>query len=244
MVNNGFSTYYCGLIFAIIFIEGDDIMSLIGKLFKKKDASNPEAIKIILDFVEGRFTFDEFWDIYSKDEIIINELRTKSEDMYYLNHYFDSLEVVNKIDISNITSRVYLFRVMERYLRHLRELDTSPKNDEHEYFKCIEDVIPEWLYSHNTMELIALFSDVDDSLPYDVRQKRYVDIIDSKFKCKNEKPYWLQPSEWPIIDNQPLLFIRQDGDPDNPSKSEYFDRINYYFLNEKTGEEVIITQFD
>lgn len=214
-------------------------MGIFKNSFKKKLNSNPDAISIILNFVEGKISFDDFWRIYTADEILINELKTKENELFYRKGFFDSLERVQKIDVSNIVMRVEIFRIMEHYLRFLRQIKNTPCNDEHEYLNAIESIIPNWLYAHRVSELIPFFADIDESLPLLDKKIMYKDIIDNAFKCKEKRPYWLQPSEWPIMDNGPLLFAHQDGNPDDNNT----DVINYFFVNEETGEEIIITQF-
>ncbi len=90
--------------------------------------------------------------------------------------------------------------------------------------------------------------DLIDNAPKEISKKELSKYILKKIRAiyqyKEKPPRWLHNPEWPLIQGKPLVFVEQDGEPNDILNSKYDNKINYYFRDDISNEMIIITQFD
>lgn len=195
-----------------------------------------EVIEKMLDFVEGRITVYEFWDIYKKNDIFKQIVKKKEKFLYPgENYYYFEPE---KVNLNKLYSRMSIYWRIKYFLR-LNKIKYNPYNPEEERYIFLGKICPHWI----TLYDCEWLEEVLDVKGKSIKEMGTIKSLKEKFKTlfKYEKypPKWIQQAEWPIIDGVPAVFIRQSVDPDSNKWEE--EPIDYYFKDSK-GKEIIVTQ--
>jgi 23S rRNA G2069 N7-methylase RlmK/C1962 C5-methylase RlmI len=188
------------------------MLSFIKLLFKKK---NKIQINIMKDFVEGRISTEEFWNILKNDKIIRKILRSNKK-LNSFRVYFDENNI-EKIDISKLSVRIAIYWKVKQYLK-INNYKVIPFNDEEERFLFLSDIQP-----------------APPSLSKEKSKQWCKSRIKELFKYDKKPPEWVQEPEWPIVNGQPLVFKNQKVDG---------SKFSYYFYDSNTQEEIEIIQYE
>ena len=209
------------------------------KLIKKQ---REKAIQIALLFCERKIEFSDFWKTYVNEEFIREELNRRKESLFIEKSFFEDINVVKNINTDDLQIQSQIYVLMTKYLKlnHI-ECSTQPVNSK---LKVIMDILPNWLYGQKD----NWFKDLISSLPSNITQKSFekycLKKVIEEFRYEKKPPNWLQNSEWPIVEGKPLLFIRQDGEPDCVINSKFNHKITYYFVNPASGISFEVEQYD
>ena len=215
-----------------------------------------EAIRIFYDFATGAIDTPAFWSMYQSDESLRNALiydrkREKgafrydpetSEIVYHGDVYTDTGfthnpdNLLETINIDRLQDRYALFEVVNRYLlgRKIIVGDCDLNSDAEEYL-FLESMLPYWVGVKDISYLQDLFATAPSELS---RRQKLIwcrEKIDELFRCDEAKPEWIQEPQWPMTDNRPLTFRRQE------TTASGLER--YYFYDSETGKEVVVEQY-
>lgn len=87
-------------------------------------------------------------------------------------------------------------------------------------------------------EADELVKSVIDSLPDELnlreRKKQAKRRLKALFGITGKKPVWIQEPEWPVMNGSPLRFVSQE---------QSGELVSYRFIDDSSGEQVIIEQF-
>lgn len=195
-----------------------------------------EVINKMLDFVEGRMTVYEFWDMYIKNCDFKKVVKKKEK-------YFDSFEEKlffepEKINLNNLDSRIQIFWKIQFFLG-INKIKYNPYNPEEERYLFLGKICPHWVTIYDSEWLEEVLDVKGKSIKEMGSIKSLKEKVKSLFKYEKYPPKWIQEAEWPIIDGVPAVFIRQSIDPDSKKWEE--EPIDYYFKDSK-GKEIIVNQ--
>lgn len=199
------------------------------KFFKKKE--NEEAIKILTSFVEGKIDVYGFWDIFNSNtdlkKIIYDDKKNPVK-----NHPF-----LYDINLKYLYHRCEVYRVVKNYFIR-RRMNLNFYNKEDFLYSQLLAIVPDYV----DMDTQWFYTNILDSCHFDIgskQWKKYIkECIKENFIFKDKPPIWLHNPEWPISNNKPLIFIKQDKHPDDLD----LEKINYVFSD--GSNDIVIEQFD
>ena len=191
-----------------------------------------EMIEFMKKFAEGQITVYEFWEEYNKNKIlydIINnddKLPEKNKPFLYDN-----------LNLNKLYHRCEIFRVVECFFLR-RNMNLSFYNEDSKIYSEMLSIVPRYIETNQWF-----IDNVWNCLPVDVsnnkKKKELKIIIAEKYKYINYPPKWLQGAEWPIINNVPAIFIKQNVFPNNMTWD--IDEIEYYFRDIE-GNDIVVKQ--
>lgn len=195
-----------------------------------------EVINKMLDFVEGRITVYEFWDMYIKDDNF--KQIVKKKEKYFFPFEKELFFEPEKINLNTIDSRMSVYGKIQFFLR-LSKISFNPYNPEEERYLFLGKICPDWVTIYDSEWLEEVLDIKGKSIKEMGTIKSLQDKVRALFRYEKYPPKWIQESEWPIIDGIPTVFIRQSSNPD----SKYWEEepIDYYF-KDREGKEIIVTQ--
>lgn len=229
-------------------------------MFKKSKVPKEEekhALNIMVDFVEGRMTTEEFWNKY-KDSIVLQKIlvndKTRPLGVYKTNpqtgevyydkktptdslYFFAPEKLLDILDISKLEHRFELYEIIRRYFWRRKENLKFTNKDADEYAFLLK-MLPEYLDIRDETFLYQIINSASEGFSKTEKlhygQKKVMEL----FKYDKKPPDWIQSPEWPIVKGKPLVFRYQITNKEN-SDHEY-----YYFYDPETKEETIIEQYD
>lgn len=194
-----------------------------------------EIINKMLDFVEGRMTVYEFWDMYIKNDDFRQIVKKKEKYLYpFEDIYFEP----EKINLNKLYSRISIYWRIKYFLR-LNKISFTPYNPEEERYLFLGKICPDWVTIYDSEWLEEVLDVKGKSIKEMGTIKSLKDKVRALFKYEKYPPKWIQEAEWPIINGIPAVFIRQSSNPNSKNWSE--EPIDYYFID-KEGKEIIVTQ--
>ena len=107
-------------------------------------------------------------------------------------------------------------------------------NEDEKYIILINKIQPKYVdikdpkFWNGILDKCPSFPTKKEKIAY---LKKYVQEL---FKYDTFTPKWIQPPEWPIENNKPLMFVKQE---------EIEDGFKYTFFNEETKNIKIVEQF-
>lgn len=196
-----------------------------------------EIIQNLINFAEGKMSFDEFLIFYTNDVSVKNLLNDDNPGKRF--SCFRERTVDQHMHIYNWNTRqgrniVHLDIV--RYLEYYGYKFTPTKKYENEYAFLLE-IQPRYVNIEDEQFLQSLI----DGVPKDISKAQQKKWLKAKIKnlfCYDKiPPHWIQDPEWPIIQGKPLVFktqtrLRKDD-----------ERVFYIFYDSETKEETIVEQF-
>lgn len=199
-------------------------------MFKKKYKA--QTIIIAQEYLMGIIDFEQLVDILIKNDNLlkcfISCIRQK------IGRMFPSKE---KLMIINNTywQRHDFYNIMYSYLFVLG-IKVDEYAPEYYRFKQLEKVCPKW-FQADIIFLENKFKNLYEIIKTNQLEAKLTQIC----KCENNKfPIWLQGPMWPIIDNEPAIFVRQSK---LPNEMEWDDiEICYYFKDLK-GNEIVVKEY-
>jgi hypothetical protein len=201
-----------------------------------------KAIRMASLLCERKIEFSDFWQIYVNEEFIREELNRNKANLIIERSFFEDIDVVRNINTDDLQINNQIYILMSKYLKlNNIECSTQPFNSR---LRVILDILPDWLYGQED----NWFKELITSLPSNINEKNFEQYCLNKileaFRYEKEPPNWLQNSEWPIIEGKPLLFTRQDGEPNCSIESKFDHKITYYFINPDSGVSFEVEQYD
>lgn len=220
----------------------EEIQLIINKHISKRSLSK-EIIAFFIEFAEGRISSELFWNNYLDSPKYSMFLMHYSKYITGFHNLFESFESYSKINMDAIQNRIHLFWMIKHLLKQLK-IKCVPFHPEEDKFLLLSQAVPEWLDTSDYSMIQSILSRAPENLSNEDLIIFAHNEFGKVYRFRSSPPKWLQNPEWPLVNGVPLMFIEQDGDPDNITKSAYEDRINYSFFDEETDRMVIITQYD
>lgn len=197
-----------------------------------------KLINLMRDFLEGRMSVFEFWEVYKENYELRQLLISDSLKNRKFTTYYDPEYLIQRVNLNKLRDRLEVFWVVKRYFKTNR-ISSIPMNEDEENFIFLTSIQPDWL-DINVESLIELLN----SAPEDLEMQEKADWckmrINEKFIYDDKPPMWLQNPEWPIVNGKPLVFRYQTSEIEDFS----ITKIKYFFYNPETSEEVTIEQYD
>lgn len=204
-------------------------MVIIGK--KKK-----EVFQTMLDFVEGRITVYEFWDMFNEKEEYSYYLMKRKK--YFWSHQREKFIHPQKIDLNKLHERVELYWLIKRYLE-LFHIKFNAKNEDEERMEFLEKLCPVWFDISDSEWFEETLGIKNKPINEMGSIKSLREKVRSLFKYQKRPPIWVQGAYWPIIDGIPAEFIRQSS---NPGSKDWLEEPVDYYFKDHNGKEIIINQ--
>jgi len=194
-------------------------------------------IQEFVDFVEGRMSFEEFWNRYETKEQYKKILNDKKPNEKYLYQKDKTInDCLGFYALSSPRKKMGFHSYILRYLEHYNISFTPTTQYEDEYKFRIE-IQPSYVLIEDEEYLKEIISSAPDGLTAAQRKKWLREHIKGLFRYEKSPPRWIQDPEWPIVQGKPLVFRGQ-------TKSEANDeRVWYMFYDADTGEETVVMQF-
>jgi len=191
----------------------------------------------LVDFVEGRVSFEVFWDKYEsgKDYKKLLDDKKPNEKFTYqkgktinqcLSFYLPSTA------LGKMAHHSYIVRYLEFY--NVLISPTAKYKDDYKYRQAIQ---PSYVSIEDEEYLNSIIASAPSELTEAQQKKWLKEKIKSLFRYDKSPPRWIQDPEWPIVNGKPLVFRSQTKNDPND------ERIWYTFYDSDTGEEVKIMQF-
>ncbi|MDR2267269.1 MAG: hypothetical protein LBE09_06800 [Christensenellaceae bacterium] len=199
---------------------------------------------ILLGFVSGKITAQTFHDMVCSDRSLQIYLDQKSNLIARLIKKDDNddpslVNLLKSFNPSILAERFEIFYTITQLLNAEGVKYEYCKSYATEFFVVI-DCMPYYVFDPDyvTNKILPTIPE-QYSTKKKIKQARK--IMKKEFKCKSKKPDWLQSPEWPYDSyGAPLYFLHQT----KPIKDGRCYKSKFVFLNKKTGEEVIVEQFD
>lgn len=195
-----------------------------------------KIIQELINFAEGRTTFDDFWNEYqnNKEYKKLFEIKigkkfrcfgkgTINEHLLIYSHDTRMGKAVIHSDVCLYLE--YFGFTFKKYPRYHDDLQFSI------------DIQPSYAYIEDEDFLNKIIVEAPKDLSKTNQKKWLKEKIKSLFRYDNKPPRWIQDPEWPIVDGKPLVFKSQTKENIND------ERVYYTFYNPETQEEKVIIQF-
>ena len=204
-------------------------------------------INLMIDYVEGRITVEEFFGIYYQNFGLRKYMNKILYKHGYTQGYIEegkyksrsSGEKLHEVfNIKDSTHRLLLVKRVALVLRLLK-VKFKETNDDSILYEKYAKMQPSRvnLEKEYLDKIKAKFSDFKE----EEKIQRVYDYIDSIFIFDSYEPEWIQAPEWPIDEfDTPYVFKNQIPEPgSNDYDSEV---VEYYFYHPKSKEKRIVTQ--
>lgn len=199
--------------------------------FRKKETLTDEqknAIQQMADLVEGRMSIHEFWKLYQNStilqDIILNDKKLPSRQ-YIVDQF-------SEVDIDILECRVNIYTAVNNYFRR-RSIVLKAHNSDVSLYRKLLDLLPSYLDVGNGDFFAAIMSNAPKGLKSNEKDKWFREEIRRLFVWDKKKPSWIQPPEWPIVNNVPYVFSHQ------AEAEEGYECYYFYDPNDKTKTVVI-----
>jgi hypothetical protein len=198
-----------------------------------------EYIKLILGFVEGSITVEDFWKVYQENGDFRKEILTDLERNKLPDAHFDPIEFLScGISIQSYKATSNLHGIAKSVLKH-NSISYTPTEFYSNRNRFLISIQPDWLEldADNELFLIELIESAPKHLSESQKQKWCNDKIKELFRYDSKPPQWVQYAEWPIMNGTPLVFKFQSKER---NESEL---VKYFFYDPDTGEETVVCQY-
>ncbi|MCL2522492.1 MAG: hypothetical protein FWE36_06500 [Erysipelotrichales bacterium] len=195
-----------------------------------------KIIENLIEFIEGKTSFDIFWREYKNNTYLQKMLEIKLGEKYQRFGNRTINENIEKSNSNTLYGRAVIYEDIYCYLlyRGIQFNRNDIYSKELEYRNSLQP-------SYVSIEDEDFLNQIIESAPNDLsktNQKKWIkDKIKSLFLFDKKPPRWIQDPEWPIVDGKPLVFIKQTKETLND------ERVFYTFYNPESGEETIVVQF-
>ena len=194
-----------------------------------------EVINKMLDFVEGRMTVYEFWNLYMENRDFMQVVKRKEKYLYPFEDYYFKPKSIN---LNKLYSRVEIYWRITYFLK-LNKISFNPVNLEEERLLFLKKICPDWVTISDYEWLEELLEIKDKPIKEMETIKSLKERVETLFKYENRPPIWIQEAEWPIIDGSPAIFIKQSV---NPNSLKWEEEPIDYFFKDREGKEIKVTQ--
>lgn len=186
------------------------------------------AVQQMVDLAEGRMTIREFWELYQNSavlqDIILNDQRLPQRQ-YIVDQF-------NKVDINILGCRVDVYTAVECYFSRRNKKLKFRNSDVSLYCKLL-DLLPNYIDMGNGEFFANIMANAPEDLKSKERDSWFRGEIRRLFTWDKKKPNWIQPPQWPIVDNVPYVFSHQE------TAEEGYELYYFYDPNDKAKTVVI-----
>ena len=203
------------------------------KNFREKITKKKSAILHMQNFMNGKLSTIEFWDLYTKDKTI-KTLLLKDVNSASLKYLYNPITIEEIFNPQSLNDRYGLFDMILTYL-HKHKIPYQDNNADSKLIDFIHMCQPSWLDIRDEIFWTNILSNIDSNLSKSKKKIIVKEQILSMFKYIKNPPKWVQSPEWPFNENGvPLRFIKQSTDG---------DLVKYLFMDEQTKKEVVVEQY-
>ncbi|CRK83342.1 hypothetical protein [Neobacillus massiliamazoniensis] len=203
------------------------------------------AEQILVDFVEGKMTIEEFKTIFinnpSIEEFLKDDPNLK-KDTYIGDNTYDFIlqEGQDRNGIKNGWQRIGgQLNIHGAICQHLtrKVITFTPSNIYSEKYNLILDTQPSWLDIDEDFFYEEILSKAPQLKKSELK-KWLKNRIKEMFKYASTPPRWLQNPEWLIINKKPLTFLCQQN-----INNFFHDKATVYvFIDDENGELKTVLQ--
>lgn len=201
------------------------------------------AINMMIKFVQGELHVSDFWNSFCEKPVFIDMLKKFDKDMNSFRMYYENQESAKKVSLDSMKTRIHIYWMIKHFLTKIN-IDCNPYNIEEGDYLFLSEIQPLWLDIQDDAFIQSIIKSIPENFSSSQKKSFAKKRINEMFLFENRPPKWMQNPDWPIVDGIPLIFVKQDGDPDNVALSNFQDRINYTFKNPISGEYIVVEQFD
>lgn len=157
--------------------------------------------------------------------------------------YYENQESAKKVSLDSMKTRIHIYWMIKHFLTKIN-IDCNAYNIEEGDYLFLSEIQPLWLDIQDDAFIQSIIKSIPENFSSSQKKSFAKKRINEMFLFENRPPKWMQNPDWPIVNGIPLIFVKQDGDPDNVALSNFQDRINYTFKNPISGEYIVVEQFD
>jgi len=196
---------------------------------------NQKAINIMIEFVEGRMDIYDFWNFFNNNKIIKETLEIDPNRVKTVQYNYDLISYLEKQDIKSIKGKYKLHFNINSFLdRNGYKINTTSKYKDDYLF--IVEVSPPYVEECDEELIKTIITETANKLEGKKLLNYCKKRIKEEYKYDHKPPRWIQAAEWPIRNGKPLIFKYQNKETIND------ERVNYFFYDPYTNEEIIIQQ--
>ena len=186
------------------------------------------AVQQMADLVEGRMTIREFWKIYQESNVL-QDMILNDEKLPVKQYIVDQFD---KADINILGCRVDIYTAVNNYFAR-RNIFLKTQNSDVSLYRKLLDLVPSYIDIGNGEFFANTMAKAPKELKSKEKDEWFRNEIRGLFTWDEKKPSWIQPPEWPIVDNVPYIFSHQ------ATAKEGYECYYFYDPNDKTKTVVI-----
>ena len=200
-----------------------------------------KAIKIMINFVEGKIDITSFKQEFDNNIIIKETLKNDplcpSGTYYLLDEDKNIIRFLKEEKWLQAGGQLSIWGEIERFLLRYNYDFVGTKSYENKY-SFLLDIQPKWLdiLCENFLN-DQIISKAPEGLTKTEKIAWCKNRIKELFQYDKSLPRWIQNPEWPIINGRPLVFRKQT------TNKMVKDKVDFIFYNPDTEEEHIVTQW-
>jgi len=205
--------------------------------FKGENMDKKTIIQEFVNFVEGRMSFEIFWQNYLTNKgykKLLDDKKPNENTVYGKNDTINQSMSFHKWETAfgKLNAHNYIVRYLQYY-----NIACVPTTTYRENYKFRQAIQPSYISIEDEDYLNTIISTAPTDLSQTQQKKWLKERIKELFRYDKSPPRWIQDPEWPIINGKPLVFKGQTKD--DPSD----ERVWYIFYDPDTLEETRIMQF-
>lgn len=196
-----------------------------------------KIIKELVEFVEGKMSFEEFKKNYEENPDYYKLLDDKNpgEQFRCLSNITVN-ENMKLLKWSTADGKLVVHRSIMFFLLYYN-VEINPTQMYQERVEFLVNIQPSYVNIEDEEFLNNIINQAPKELTFKKQKIWIKNKIKEIFKFDMKPPKWVQDPEWPIVDGKPLVFKGQ-------TKEKIDDeRVYYTFYNPETKEEKVIIQF-
>ena len=200
-----------------------------------------KAIKIMINFVEGKMDITSFKQEFDNNSIIKETLKNDplcpKGTYYLLGEDKNIIRFLEKERWLHAGGQLSIWGEIERFLLRYNYDFVGTKSYKNKYGFLL-DIQPNWLDILDEDFLnYQIISKAPEGLTKTEKTAWCKKRIKELFQYDKISPRWIQNPEWPIINGRPLVFRKQTTNKMGK------DKVDFIFYNPDTEEEHIVTQW-
>lgn len=201
-----------------------------------------EIERFVMDYLENRVSYEvfvqpfdkEMFDYFEKkyDTAVKNGICSRKNSNENFKFHFEMLSRTKDILYRKAEMYDLVFKCMKA-----EGFAIKNQNKYGELYKKLLMYVPEYLFSDEATELFEkIFSEIPTNLSKAATARYVKERINSLFHldASSTRPRWVQSSEWPVRNGQPLVFVGQN---------KTGELVVYEFIDTQTNEKVFIHQY-
>lgn len=202
-----------------------------------------KAIQIMVDFVEGNLSINQFQYEFFNNGLLKSKLRQKLNLPAYKSYNYNISDYLKnelqhtKGQWDNIDARSTVWYALKDWLKcnhiHFKEYTKYVED-----YRLVLQLQPSWL---DCVDDQGIFDKIIAEMPQDLSKTKRIqwgkNRIKELFRYDKTYPRWVQSPEWPIVNGKPLVFRGQIKE----RKGD--ERVYYTFYDPENGEETVVVQF-